>query len=45
MLSIGKLSQLAHMQNHDVPMETPTLDGKIFPSSLQADNFNERCSL
>jgi hypothetical protein len=39
MLSIGKLSQLAWMQNHDVPTEKPTLDGNPNPSPLREDLF------
>lgn len=35
MLSIGKLSQLAQMQNHDVQTEKAALDGNLIPSPLQ----------
>jgi len=36
MLSIGKLSQIAQMQNYDVPTEKSVLDGNFVSSLLQA---------
>ena len=45
MLSIGKLSQLAQMQNHDVPTEKSALDGNLVPPSSRQNLSNRDCSL
>lgn len=39
MLSIGKLSQLAWMQDHDVPTEKSALDGDPVP--LFSEDFSD----
>ena len=45
MLSIGKLSQLAQMQNHDVPTEKSALDGSLSPCLCRQDFSDGDCSL
>lgn len=41
MLSIGKLSQLAQMQDQDIPTEKSTLDGDLVPF-LYGQDFADR---